>query len=103
MDVITGKHISRRTALKGLGATVAFVEARGSAPAPRTGSKETTTALLPHLKVQSGVDFGRAFAGEVGGVAAYSANRTDIAFGSEIVGSFGRPLVLGYVGISIRP
>ncbi|HMR75861.1 MAG TPA: hypothetical protein PKD61_12130 [Polyangiaceae bacterium] len=87
----------------GAGATLAWIETRGEAPAPRRGVKDSATAVLPHLKLHSGVDMNRVFAAEFGALAAYSVNRTDIAFGSEIVGSFGRPLLLAYVGISIQP
>jgi hypothetical protein len=87
----------------GAGATLAWVEARGDAAAPRRGVKDAAVAVLPHVKLQSGVDITRSLAAEVAALAAYSANRTDIAFGSEVVGTFGRPLLVGYVGISIRP
>ena len=87
----------------GAGATLAWIETRGEAPTPRRGVKDNATAVLPHLKLHSGVDMNRVFAAEFGALAAYSVNRTDIAFGSETVGSFGRPLLLAYVGISIQP
>ncbi len=87
----------------GAGASVAWVEARGNARLPQRAQNDSTTAVLPHVTTDVTLKLTSRLALGAGALVAYSPKDVDVAFGDEVVGSFGRPLVLGFVGMSIRP
>lgn len=87
----------------GAGASVAWVVTRGDAVAPRRGVTDSATMVLPHLSLQSGLDVTQALAVELGLLGAWSVTQTDIAFGSEVVATFGQPLLLLHLGVVLKP
>ncbi len=87
----------------GAGASLAWVEARGSARLPQLAQTDSTNAVLPHVTTDLTLKLNPRLGVGAGALLAYSPKKVDVAFGEDVVGSFGRPLVLGFVGISIQP
>ncbi|MCB9579667.1 MAG: hypothetical protein H6717_21740 [Polyangiaceae bacterium] len=91
------------TLRSGVGATFAWVEARGDAPSPRRASDESAVRVLPHACADVAFRLTPAI-GLAGGVMlGYAPAKLDIAFGSDVVGTWGRPLLIGFAGVSFFP
>lgn len=87
----------------GAGAMLGAVRARGRAPLPRPTKLDSTRTLLPYLSAGLELPFAPALAADLGGFVGYAPERVDVAFGSEVVGTFSRPLVVGHAGLVLRP
>lgn len=87
----------------GAGAAAAWLTALGDADAPRSGRTESTVAALPFASL----DASRRLASDVfvalGIVGGVALPRTDVELSGEHAGTWGRPLLLGHLGIGYDP